>query len=476
MSKLMKALAPIIATALVWLLPVPEGLSVEAMRYLAIFIGVVVALITEPIPSAASGLVGVVLAASLQLVPAAAGKPGDIKSSIAWALSGFSNSTVWLIFIAFMFALGYERTGLGRRIALLLMKTLGKSTLGLGYAVALADGILAPFIPSNTARSGGTIYPIVGNIPAMYNSLPDNEPRKIGAYLMWTCLATTTVTSSLFFTGLAPNLLAMSIVKSSAHIDITWMEWFKAMAPVGLVLFFATPLLAYVLYPPTQKVSPEAPAWAAKELEAMGGLSRREITMGLLALGALLMWIFGDKIMDSTMVALVAMTLMVLLGVVTWNDVLGNKQAWNVFIWFATLVTLAGGLDKVGFLKWFTASCTSMMGGFSVNGVILGLLLVFYFGHYFFASVTAHVTAMLPIMLTAAAAVPGMNMKLFAMILCGSLGIMGILTPYGTGPSPIYYGSGYVGRNAFWMLGAIFGIIYFAAYLLLGLPWMKTIF
>ncbi len=462
-------------TLLLWFVPVPEGLSVNAMHYLAIFLGVVVALITEPVPAAITGLIGVAAAGALQLVPGANGVI-TTKSSISWALSGFGNSTVWLIFIAFMFALGYERTGLGKRIALLLMRALGKRTLGLGYAVALADLMLAPFIPSNTARSGGTIFPIVSNIPPMYGSSAEDQPRKIGAYLMWTCLATTTVTSSLFFTGLAPNLLAMSIVKSSVNVDISWIEWFKAVAPVGILLFLATPALAYFLYPPTQKSSPQAPAWAAGELKKMGPLSRREITMGLLALGALIMWIFGGKIMHGTMVAMIAMILMVLLGVVSWDDVLSNKQAWSVLVWFATLVTLAGGLSKVGFLEWFTEACTGLIQGYSIHTIIIALLVLFFFSHYFFASVTAHVTAMLPLLLTTAAAVPGLDMRLMSMLLCGTLGIMGIITPYGTGPSPIYFGSGYVGRNAFWILGGIFGLVYFGAYLLIAVPWMTSIF
>jgi L-tartrate/succinate antiporter len=72
----------------------------------------------------------------------------------------FSSSTVWLVFGAFMFALGYEKTGLGHRIALVI-KVMGRNTLSLGYATTLTDAILAPVTPSNTARSAGTIYPVV---------------------------------------------------------------------------------------------------------------------------------------------------------------------------------------------------------------------------------------------------------------------------------------------------------------------------
>ena len=195
-------------------------------------------------------------------------------------MSGFANTTVWLIFGAFMFALGYEKTGLGKRIALLLVKLLGKRTLGLGYAVTLADLILAPFTPSNTARSGGTIFPVIRNIPGLYGSEPGETSRKIGSYLMWTALAATCVTSSMFLTALAPNLLAVELVKKTAQIDISWMQWFMGFLPVGVVLIATLPFIIYKLYPPEIKAGTEVPAWAAQELGKMGGLTRNELIMG----------------------------------------------------------------------------------------------------------------------------------------------------------------------------------------------------
>ena len=166
-------------------------------------------------------------------MPARGGRPDCQGQAIGngelirWGLSGFSEGTVWLTFTAFMFAMGYEKSGLGKRIALVLVKKLGRRSLGLGYATAFSDTVLAPFMPSNTARSAGSIYPIVRNIPIMYDSLPDKEPRKIGAYLFWVALASTCVTSSMFQTGLASNVLAMSIIKQNGF-NIEWMEWFTS--------------------------------------------------------------------------------------------------------------------------------------------------------------------------------------------------------------------------------------------------------
>lgn len=264
LSNYWKALVPIVVGAVLLLLPIPEGLKPNAWYYFALFVAVIIALILEPIPAAAVGLIGVTAATvSLLVVP----KPAD---AIKWALSGFQDGTVWLIFVAFMFALGYEKTGLGRRVALNLVKRLGKKTLGLGYAIALADLVLAPFTPSNTARSGGTIFPVIKNIPPLYGSEPGPTARKMGSYIMWTAFATTCLTSSMFLTGLAPNLLALSLVKTTAKIDISWTEWFMGMAPVGLLLFVFLPWIVYKIYPPELKSSPEVPVLGGRRTQKDG--------------------------------------------------------------------------------------------------------------------------------------------------------------------------------------------------------------
>ena len=471
MSLNIKALVPLIVGAVLWALPVPAGLTPNAWAYFAIFAAVVAALILEPIAPALAGLAGVTLAALFRLVPMTAGKDATAADAIKWALSGFSDGTVWLIFGAFMFALGYEKTGLGKRLALSLIKVMGKKALGLGYAVALADLILAPFMPSNTARSGGTIFPVIKNIPPLYGSTPEDNPRGLGGYLMWTALATTCVTSSMFLTSLAPNILAQSLVEKTTKVVLTWNDWFMGFLPVGIVLFAITPLLAYILYPPTKKSSEDAPIWAGNELKKLGPITAREILMAVLALGALLSWIFLKDYVQATTVALAAICLMVVCKVVSWDDVIGYKQAWNVLAWFATLVTLADGLGKVGFLTWFAKSVSGSMVGLSPTATMVGLVLVFFLSHYMFASVTAHVAAMLPVMLAAAMAVPGLDIRLVSILLCGTLGIMGVITPYGTGPSPIYYGSGYVKGKDFWILGMVFGLVYLGAFLLIGFPW-----
>ncbi|RXJ90158.1 anion permease [Arcobacter sp. CECT 8983] len=465
LSNKMKMVLPIIVAIFIAILPTPEGLTTNAHYFFAVFIGVIVGLILEPIPAAMIGLVGVAFSATFGLVSDSA------KASRDWALSGFSNGVIWLIFAAFMFALGYKKSGLGKRIALLLVKKLGKTSLGLGYAVAFADGILSPFMPSNTARSAGTIFPIAINIPQMFNSTPDNEPRKLGAYISWVAIAATCVTSSMFLTALAPNLLAVSLVEKNANIVISWGQWFSTLAIIMIPLFLLVPYLAYLIYPPEQKHSPEAPAWATEELKKMGSITKKELIMLGLGMLALVLWIFGKQVgVNSTVAAISVLCLLVLTNVITWDDVISNKGAINVFIWFATLVAMAGGLKKVGYLDWAAGLISTWLQGLTPSIVVLVLVVLFFLFHYLFASVTAHVVALLPLFLGIGVnLIPADMVPSLALLLVGSLGLMGILTPYATGPSPIWYGAGYISQAKWWMLGAIFGAIYLAALVLLAL-------
>jgi L-tartrate/succinate antiporter len=279
----------------------------------------------------------------------------------------------------------------------------------------------------------------------------------------------------MFLTALAPNLLALELVRKTAKLDITWAQWFLAFAPVGVALLILIPLLTYWIYPPEVKKSEEVPKWAGEELAKLGRLSAREVTLGLLVTSALALWIFGASFINATTVALLVISLMLLTRVVTWDDITGNKAAWNTLAWFATLVALADGLNRVGFVKWFADGVAASMVGYPPFVAMVVLVLVFYFTHYLFASITAHVTALLPVMLAVGTTVPGLDMAQFSLLLCLTLGIMGMLTPYATGPSPVYYGSGYLPSKDYWVLGAVFGLLFIAAFLLIGLPWMAMI-
>jgi len=473
-----KRIAPVLVWLAIFLLPAPAGLNRNQWHYFAIFAAVIAGLVLESMPVGAVGLIGLTFAAVMGYVET------DPNKSLRWALSGFAESTVWLIVGAFVFAIGYRKSGLGKRMALLLVRTLGRRTLGLGYAVALADLVLAPATPSNTARSGGTIYPIVSQIPKIYGSEPGPTAGKIGTYVMWTAFATTAVTSSLFLTALAPNAAALSIAKKTVGIDVTWAHWFIGFAPLGILLLLLVPLLSYLICRPEVKKSPEVVAWAASELKAMGPLSRSEWIMAGLVVLAMFLWITGSNpdiklpllganYINATMVVFVVISLLLVTRVIEFADIVAEKNAWEVFFYFTSLLTLASGLNEIGFIKWVAEGFAKPLAGTSATVALIMLVALFFWIHYFFSSITAHAAAVLPVVLAVGTAVPGISVPTLTLMCCYSLGLMGVISPYATGPAPMYYGSGFIGTGAFWKYGLVFGLIYFAGLLVIVLPWLQ---
>src|SRR4029077_16593514 len=228
--RIRETITPIAVALILALLPSPSGLPHFAWTYFSIFAGVIVGLVLEPLPGAAIALIGLTLVTVLAPIslfsPQQLAQSGFHPANVAltWALSGYSNSTVWLIFGAFILALGYNKTGLGHRIALVIIERMGKSTLLLGYGIALADTLLAPFIPSPTARSGGIIYPIANDLALDYGSKPnDGSSRRVGSYLLWVAIMTTSATSSLFLTAASFNLLAAGLVERLTHVELRWI-------------------------------------------------------------------------------------------------------------------------------------------------------------------------------------------------------------------------------------------------------------
>ena len=255
--------------------------------------------------------------------------------SAQWALSGFGNATVWLIFAGYMFTLGYTQTGLGKRIALHLVRLLGHRTLGLGYAVALADLALAPFTASATARSAGTIYPVIRHIPELYDSRPDDgTARRLGAYLLYTALASELRHQQHVHHRARAEHAGDQRHRQTAGVTVSWLDWFVGFAPVGIVLLVVVPLLLYMIYPPEIRTAPEAPRWAAEQLASMGPMTRQEMTLLVLVALPLALWIGAIEHVDPAITAM----LVVLLMVVFERRVVGRRHRARAGVERADLV------------------------------------------------------------------------------------------------------------------------------------------
>ncbi|SMP15335.1 anion permease [Chryseobacterium profundimaris] len=459
------------AALMIWFIPVPEGVSENAWHLFAIFAATILGIILKAAPMGTMCMMAIGFTALTQVIV-----PGDAGKSITKALSGFGDKVIWLIGISFFIARGFIKTGLGNRIAFLFIKVFGKSSLGLAYGLGLADVCLAPAIPSNTARGGGIIYPIMKSMAISFDSVPEKPEthRKLGSYLTLNSYYMNLISSSMFLTGTASNPMCQKFA-ANLGINITWMSWAAAGFIPGLAAFFIVPLVLYKLYPPELKKTGDAPRMAAEKLKEMGPISKNEWLMLLAFFILLALWIFGGSLsIDATTTAFIGLTLLLLTSVLTWEDVKSEKGAWDTIVWFAVLVMMASSLNELGFIGWFSDLIKQKIGGMTWTVAFPVIILVYFFSHYIFASATAHVAAMYAALLAVGIAV-GIPPMLLAMML-GFLGsIYGVLTHYGHGPAPVFFGSGYVDLKSWWLRGLEIGIVLLIIYMGLGGIWMKVL-
>jgi DASS family divalent anion:Na+ symporter len=460
-----KFLVPVLVGIILWLLsPIkPAGISITAWHMFAIFVATIIGCITQPLPIGAVAVIGFTLTVITGEVP------------METAISGFGNNSIWLIAMAFFISRGFIKTGLGTRIALNFVKMFGKKTLGLAYSLIGVDLVLSPATPSNTARAGGIMYPIINSLSRSFGSSPESHTeRKMGSFLIFSEFHGNIITSAMFLTAMAGNPLAQSLAKG-AHVSITWMNWFTAALIPGILSLIVVPFIIYKLYPPEIKETPNAREWAENQLDDLGKMSRAEKFMSGIFLVSLILWVLGGTLnVDATLTAFIALTLLLITGVLSWSDILQEKGAWNTLVWFSILVMMAGQLNTLGFIPWLSRFISGGLHGMNWAIVLIVLILAYFYSHYLFASATAHVSAMYSALL-GVALVSGVPALLAALMLGFFGNLFASTTHYSSGPAPILFSSGYVPQKAWWKMNAILALVYFIVWLGLGSLWMKLI-
>lgn len=455
----------------IWFAPVPEGVKVEAWHLLAIFVATITGIILKIMPMGAVAIMGIAVTALTGVLD-----PESPGKAIAASLSGFSNTTIWLIVLAFFIARGFIKTGLGSRIAFLFVRIMGKRTLGLSYGLLGADLILAPAIPSNTARAGGIIYPIMRSLAMGFGSDPDKPEtrRKMGAFLTMTAYHGNIITSAMFMTAMAANPLAAKLA-TDAGFEITWGSWALAASVPGIISLAVVPYLLYKMYPPEIKSTPDAPGMAQEKLDEMGSMTMPEWIMLFTFVALIVLWIFGSAIgVHGTTAGILGLSTLLVTRVLTWNDVISEKGAWDTLVWFAALVMMATYLNKLGMIGWFGSTMENSISGIAWTTAFPVIIGIYFYSHYFFASSTAHVSAMYAAFLAVGVAVgvPGM---LLALTLGFMSNLYAVTTHYGMGPAPVLFGSGYVELKTWWILGFIMSIVFIVIWMGVGGLWWKLI-
>ncbi|KAI8321693.1 Sodium/sulfate symporter [Martensiomyces pterosporus] len=497
-SRLVSALPAIFIAVVIANLPVPDGLSYTSMRLLAVFAGVVMGLLTADYDMSvilAVALLVLTLTQSFMCTTAdgrlvecdkcrttyqdATGhwqeyKCDAIGGSFDVAVSGFSNKVAWLVFSAFHIGKAVEKTNFGRRVSLVLVKSMGRSTIGIAYAVCLAELALAPFIPSNTARGGGIVYPIVESVILALGVDPQMGENPVGGFLSIVASNANLLSSSLFVTGMAGNPIVASKAASIFGIDFGFAEWFLgASVPTLLLIFILPPIMHMVLRPKVDftRLAREI----RRQHHTLGPISVDELKLCGTLLLCLVLWVgtayFG---IDATVVAYMAIVVLILLDVLAWDDVVKNAKAWDTFFWLASFIVLAEQLTALGVTDWIGNSLSKSLHNASPLTSTVSLSMVYFFSMYMFSSISSHVVAFAGPFF-AAGHVLSCPPRLLAIIIALFSSMAGVLTPFSTGSVAMYASQGYISQPRWFLLGLLSSLVILGVTFSVGLTWWKLL-
>jgi DASS family divalent anion:Na+ symporter len=274
----------------------------------------------------------------------------------------------------------------------------------------------------------------------------------------------------MFVTAMAGNPLVVKLAADQGA-QISWTDWALAAAGPGLLCLALVPLALLWIAPPAVRSTPDAPLLAQRELDAMGPISRNEIVMTLIFAGLLVLWVFGEELrVGATLAAALGVSAMFVARVLTWQDALEEKSAWDTMIWIGILILLAAKLNQYGMVSWFGKEFGAYLAGVPKYAVFVLVAAIYFYVHYFFASATAHISALFPLSLAllVASGVP-------AFVGAVALGVLsnlnGCLTQYGIGSGPVMFGAGYVTQKEWWTAGFLMSLMYLAVWLVIGPLW-----
>ena len=442
------------------LIPAPATITPQGWRQTAIFICVIAGMVTEPLPASALVLIGLT-------AMAANGTP------MREVLGGFAEPSVWLVIIAMLIAKVMLDCGLARRIALLFVRAVGRTSLGVAYALQMTDVTLASGVPSITARSAGMVLPIARSIAELFDSRPGPSVKRLGTFLIVAMYQGSAVACAMFLTGQASNLLGANLALKLANVEVTWVSWFVAAIVPGLLSCAVVPWIAYRMLTPEVASTPEAPIFAAAELKKMGPLSRDEWVTVLVFGGVGLMWMTSAwHRLDVTFVALIGIGVLLATGTLTWQTAAGERSAWDVFVWYGGMLRMGQLLNDTGSTQVLAQNVAGLFTGIPWAAVLVGILIIYFYAHYFFASITAHMLAMFPPFVAVLIGI-GVPPQLAVYSLLCTANLTAGLTHYGTTTGPILFGVGYVSRSDWWRVGFVTSVANIVIWLAAGGVWWK---
>jgi DASS family divalent anion:Na+ symporter len=445
-----------------WLIPTPAGLTAASWHLFALFAAAILAVVSGALP---------ILTASL-LAVAVAVLAGVMSPSAAW--SGFANGTILLIVVAFLVARAVVTCGLGERVGHLVVQLFGRSTLGLAYSLFLVDAVIAPAFPSNTARSG-VLYSLAVSLADTAGARPGDPARvRLGGFLMFSGIASLTLSSGLWLTAMAANPLGTEIARGYG-VDIGFGTWLLASSVPTLVAMALLPWVLYRAMGPEVTATPDAPAVARQALAALGPLTRHERIVTVTFAVMVGLWASAAASgLDPTAVAFLGLGVFLATGVLTGDDIAREGDVLATYLWFALLFGMSSQLNELGFMAYVGERLSLAMHGWSALVAGLALVVAYVLLHVLFVSQTAHLLALFGVFMDVGVQV-GVPAMPLALLLLFATNFFSAITPQASSANLLFAGSGYLTPRDLYRFGALTTAFNLFVYVVIGLPWFLLV-
>jgi len=445
-------------------------------KLLTIFSGAVVLWITIGVNFAVSTLITTTLLYFWVGNPTGQMKDGALVHNAGFALSAFSGASLWLLVTGFIISIAMMKTGVARRLALNIIRYLGRKPYGAIMASSIANYIIAPLTPSNTARTAAML-PIIQGIGEAYHAVPGRS--NFGKALALSAAFASNITGSAFLTGTIANPAALSIVIAAVGTSqyTSWSYWALAAAPTNLIILFISGWVLLKLFPPEVKEIPGGITYIEEELRAMGPMSAEEKRAILYFLIALCLWA-TDSLhnFNATMIAFFVSMLIYLprIGVLDWRES-QNQLPWELFMYFGGVLTLSSALMQSKAIEFVIKKAMASLGLSAVSeGTLLLILMGFtIFSHVIWSTTTAMAGVMVPIYVGIAQAM-GFDVARFMLPLCIMIAYA-LFLPFNTMGNIIFLGTGYYSVTEQFKAALIVGAIIWGMWILTAFTWWRVI-
>lgn len=432
------AIAAIAAFFIILFLPLPEAVTPEAQKSMALFAFALIMWIARPIPIYLTSIILILL---LPLIGAVE------DQEIVFGALGFD--IIWLMVAAFVLTSAMSATNLGKRIALYLTTKFAKTPTQVLVVFVIVNYILAFFVPSTTARAS-LIVPIALVILEIYQAVPGKS--KFGKLLMLQGVQNNAFATSVVMTATSAQVLAIGFINEQAGGNVGYMQWLLGSLPQALLttaIAFVVGLKLYKCKDEMTGAMGSAAESLKKQLDELGPISVREKKALFIFLLTLFLWATGDYQeawfgfeISTEQTAVIGMLLCLLpgIGVIKWKEA---NIKWDLMIFSAGAYAVGNAVDDTGAASWLIGNLVETMGLDRMNPSVVAVILIFItvYSHMIFTSKTVRTTILIPAIITLA---QGLGIDPVPLALVCAFGISTTITlPPHSKVNTLYFGTGY---------------------------------